>query len=66
MLLLIIILCVGCLLLGIVLEAKFGAAAKSDFVALKAEVTTLIAELRGAKGAVETAAADVTADVKKL
>jgi hypothetical protein len=44
---------IACLLAGIVLEAKFGGAIKSDFGALKAEVTTLIAEVRGAKAAAE-------------
>jgi hypothetical protein len=57
---------IACFLAGVVFEAKFGAAAKSDFAALKAEVITLIAEVRGAKAKVETAAADVVADVKKV
>lgn len=54
---------IACLLAGVVLEAKLGGAIKSDFSALKAEVTKLIEEVRGAKSA---AVADVGADLKKL
>jgi hypothetical protein len=61
---------IACLLLGIVLEAKFGAAGKAEYAALKTEVTTLITEVRGAKakaaGVVNEVATDVAAAEKKL
>jgi hypothetical protein len=61
---------IACLLLGVVLEAKFGAAGKAEYAALKTEVTALITEVRGAKsaaaGVVEKVAADVATVEKKL